>query len=408
VIDTAAQVDLALDSRAASFENPRGERGAGGRAAQGRKGAPRRIVLPGERVVMAELDGPGRVRHLWLTVSEAAPQALRALVLEVFYDDRPQPSISVPCLDFFGLPHGRPVAYESALTSVQEALGFNAYFPMPFARRVRFEFVNHSPRWTALYYQIDYTREALRPGEGYLHASFRRENPTRLKQDFVIVDGLRGPGRFLGAVIGVRVHDDGMHWFGEGELKIYRDGDGPWPTICGTGFEDYIGTAWGMGAHAHAYAGAPLVLAPPQRRSSRAAMGMPDFVGAYRWHLPDPVVFASSLTVTLQQIGALAIGHGPNARARYDAAVVAAGGWELGPAVETVPEPLRAHAATLFAYGLAERRDDCCATAFVYCREPQPVAPVDVAAAVADLELRAYERPDGALAEPVAANGSSA
>ena len=175
----------------------------------------------------------------------------RAVWMEVYYDDLDSPSISVPCLDFFGLPHGRPVAYYSALTSVQEAHGFNAYFPMPFRKRIRMELTNSGSKAINLYYQVDYTLEPFDSQEGYLHVIFNRENPTTLKEDFTIAAGLHGPGRFLGSSIGIRVQQDGMLWFGEGEFKVYRDGDTQLPTICGTGLEDYLGSAWGLSGAAY-------------------------------------------------------------------------------------------------------------------------------------------------------------
>src|SRR6185295_16419935 len=114
---------------------------------------------------------------------------------------------------------------------------------------------------------------------GYLHVSFRRENPTVLKRDFKIAEGIEGPGRFLGCVIGVRVLPDDMIWYGEGEFKFYRDGDKDHPTNCGTGLEDYVGTALGMGAHTTPLQGAPLIVAPPREASALPAK--PDFVGFY-------------------------------------------------------------------------------------------------------------------------------
>src|SRR4029077_21114707 len=125
-------VDERLDSRAATFENPPGARGAGGSAHGGRKGAPSRVIEPGERVVLADIDGPGAVRHIWMTFPPAPPEQMRAMVLEVFYDGSGEPSVWVPCLDFFGLPHGRPVAFASALTSAAEGRGFNSWVPQPF------------------------------------------------------------------------------------------------------------------------------------------------------------------------------------------------------------------------------------------------------------------------------------
>ena len=169
-------------------------------------------------------------------------------------------------LDFFGVTCGRPTPFASYLTTAQEARGFNAFFPMPFEHHVRVEFVNRSERPVTLYYQVDFTREPDFPSDaGYLHVSFRRENPTTLGRDFTIADGFVGAGRFLGCAVGIRPIDGGR-WYGEGEVKVYLDGDAELPTICGTGLEDYVGSAWGMGAHHAPFAGAPLDVRPSGRR----------------------------------------------------------------------------------------------------------------------------------------------
>jgi hypothetical protein len=377
-----AMIDSGLDSRSISFENPTGTRGAGGMAHGGRKGAPNRRIEPGEKLVLADIEGPGQVRHIWMTFRPMRPEHMRAVWIEVYYDDLDQPSISVPCVDFFGLPHGRPVHYVSALTAVQQGRGYNAYFPMPFRDRMRFEFTNGSDQTLHLYYQIDYTLERrLPPGIGYLHATFRRENPTVLRQDFVIAEGFEGPGRFLGCAVGIRVFDDDMDWYGEGEFKVYRDGDRDYPTICGTGLEDYVGTAWGLEDHTAFYQGAPLwVVEDPS-----AVRPKPDLVGFYRWHLPDPILFQKEIRVTIQQIGAMGVPLGQeHLLEKYQPA---GEGW-MTP--DKFPEFANFPMA---AFGIAERTDDYCATAFVYCEKPQAVPRLDVAAAVADVHRAAYEKP---------------
>jgi hypothetical protein len=371
-----SHIDLTLDARAVTFENPTGARGAGGREHGGRKGAPSRGVRAGESVELADLEGPGTIRHFWCTVPPAPPADMRALVLEVFYDDNDAPSISVPLLDFFGAALGRPVAYASMLTVVAEGRGFNAYFPMPFRERVRIVLHNRSSRRIELYYQLDYTLGSVPDDAGVLHATFRRENPTVMKRDFVICDGLRGPGRFLGCVVGIRPIDDGR-WYGEGEVKIYRDGDRELPTICGTGLEDYVGSAWGMGAHAGPYAGAPLDVRAP----GTSPEAIPDFVAFYRWHVPDAIVFAGDMRVTIQQIGAAWFVDGEeDAADAYFARQPPAGRGVLRNMIPGVA-----------AFAICERVDDYCATAFVYCRDGQAVPSVDVAAATADLDRRSYE-----------------
>lgn len=367
-----------LDCRAATFENPTGARGAGGTVANGRKGAPYRQLAAGENVTLADLEGPGTVRHIWMTFPPAPPEVMRAMVLEVFYDDLDDPSISVPCVDFFGSPHGRPVPLTTALTAIQEGRGFNSFIPMAFGRRIRIEFTNASDRPIHLYYQVDFTLGDGADDAGRLHASFRRSNPTSIKDDFVIEAGLRGPGRFLGCVVGIRTIDAGA-WYGEGEVKVYRDGDTDLPTICGTGLEDYVGTAWGMGAHQALYAGVALDLRP------KPEVQIPDFVGFYRWHVLDPIMFERELRVTIQQIGYDVFLAGDEARlARFEGDGMVAGNGLHRPD----SGPMN---GMVLAHGIVERQDDFCAVAYTVCRDPQPVPRLDVAAALADIGRLDYE-----------------
>jgi hypothetical protein len=373
-------IDSSLESRAVTFENPTGARGAGGTTAGGRKGAPSRVIGAGERVVLADIEGPGVLRHLWMTVLPAPPERLRALWIEVFYDGANEPSISVPLLDFFCLPHGRTAPFASALVTANEGRGLNSTIPMPFARHVRLELTNGSDASTVLYYQVDYTLEpSLSSGSGYLHVSFRRDNPTRLQSDLVITEGLVGPGRFLGCSLGIRILDEGI-WYGEGEVKMFLDGDTTHPTICGTGLEDYVGSAWGMGRHAAPYGGCTLDVRAPEATGSQS---QPDFVGVYRWHIPDPIMYATDLKVTVQQIGAVLFlpGQEANMAAIEESGRLAGEGWQ------------RIADGTLI-FGIVERVDDACATAYVYCREPQTVERLNVAKAVVDLARRPYEAVD--------------
>jgi hypothetical protein len=374
--EDASRIDTSQRSRAVTFENLSGEAGAGGRAAGGRKGAPSRRVMPGEKVVLADIAGPGTVRHTWMTFPPAPPEVMRAAWMEVYYDGAAEPSVSLPCLDFYALPHGRPAAFDSALVSVHEGRGLNSYFPMPFRKQLLFEFTNGSDRPFDLYFQLDLTLGEVPAESGYLHVAFRRQNPTRMRDDFVIAEGLEGPGRLLGCAVGVRVIDACL-WYGEGEFKVYLDGDRDHPTICGTGLEDYVGSAWGMGRHVAAMAGVPLLAGPDERGRE------PEFVSFYRWHVPDPIVFERELKATIQQIGYARFAVGDEAAFEaYDRSNPAAGnGWRMRerPGVH--------------AHGIAERVDDYCATSYVYCRRPQAVPRLDLAAALADVQRRPYERP---------------
>lgn len=364
------------EARAVTFENPTGARAAGGLAGKGRKGAPSKIVEPGETVQLADLEGPGCVTHVWMTLCSATqmpaePSVLRATVIEARYDGAAEPSVSVPAGDFFGLAHGIAVAYTSQLTGAHEASGFTSRIPMPFARRIVLTLTNHSAGPICLFYQVDALLGPVPADAGILHATFRRENPTVPGRDFVITDGLRGPGRFLGVVAGARMLTHKGYWWGEGEVKMYFDGEES-PTICGTGAEDYLDSAWGLGAFSAPETGAPLLLGTDADDSGRGH----HLVGFYRWHLSDPIPFRESLRVTIQQIGHAIIGKGGEEEfERLRSSTVPAGAsWD----------ELRAPDGQLFS-GIFERSDDWCATAFVYCAEAQPVPAVDVAAATADL-----------------------
>src|SRR5688572_20684095 len=342
-------VDERIDSRSVSFENPTGERGVGclSMLDGARKSRAGRAIASGERVVLADIKGPGTLRHIWMALSWVRPELMRALRLEGFYDGMSEPSISVPLADFFGLPHGRATEFYSQLITVPEGRGVNSYIPMPFGRSIRMELVNESDEDTSLAYQIDYTLEPLLPERThYLHASFRRENPTTLRRDFGLTEGLKGPGRFLGCVVGIRLLDKAAKWYGEGELKVYRDGDGDAPTVCGTGLEDYVCSAFGLGRHDGPYAGTPLWLSAPD--ADQSALSAPDFLSFYRWHIPDPIMFYKDLRVSLQQIGWIPKFESKEELERYKAT----------------------HVDGKSSPGLAERQDDYCATAFVYCRAP--------------------------------------
>jgi len=282
-----------LQSRSISMENPRGEKGAGGSAASplgaGRKGAPCLFDLPpGSKHTLADITGPGCIHHIWIT-TDIKPHVLRSLILRFYWDDLDYPSIECPLGEFFGTAHGRTIHYVSALTAQQQGQGLNNYMPMPFHKRGLIELeVDTVPPLNFFFYQIDYTLgDEVKADDSRLCCMFRRQNPTREKEDFVILPQIEGEGRFLGTVCGVRPLQ--AEWWGEGEIKIYLDGEDKLPTICGTGTEDYVGTAWGLGEHYAFYQGCPYY--------------KDNLVSFYRWHVPDPVYFHESIKVTIQQIG---------------------------------------------------------------------------------------------------------
>lgn len=283
-------------SRSISFENPTGSAGAGGRESSplgpGRKGAPARMIAPGESVLLADVAGPGVLRHIWMATYDVV-ETMRGLVIRAYWDGQAHPSIEAPIGDFFGFAHGHSPAYGSAVHSVGAKLALNIWLPMPFLTRARLTVTNDLGVAVPLFYQIDYTLgDALDGDVGRLHALFRRECPTTAGRDYEVLPLRVGRGRYIGAVIGVRPTDS--NWWGEGEAKIYLDGDDAFPTIAGTGAEDYVCLSWGLQRNAYAYHGANLVT---RDRTDTGPVSM------YRWHLQDPIVWQQSIRVAIQQIG---------------------------------------------------------------------------------------------------------
>jgi len=221
------------------------------------------------------------------------------MVWRIYWDDQTVPSVEAPLQDFFGVPFARQVRFESCFFSNPEGRSLNCFIPMPFQRRARVEIENQSPLECAAFaFDIDYTiGDRLPRPLCYFHARYRRENPTVPKRDFEILPKLAGRGRYLGANIGIRPLGDYQApvWFGEGEIKIYLDGDRDYPTLVGTGTEDLVGAAWGLGKFHHLYQGALL---------SEAEDGV---WALYRYHLPDPVYFRRDIRVTLQQIAGASV-----------------------------------------------------------------------------------------------------
>ena len=286
-------VPAGVETRWISFENPTGAKGEGGKAADGRKGSFYQPVKPGETKTLADIRGPGVIRRFWATV-RGVPEILRGVVVRIYWDDQSTPSVEAPLQDFFGVPFARQVKFESALFSNPEGKSLNCVIPMPFHKRARVTIENQSPReCEAFAFDLDYTLGDRLPADlAYFHARYRRENPTTLKRDFEVLPRVSGKGRYLGANIGIRTIGDYQApiWFGEGEIKIYLDGDRDWPTLAGTGTEDLVGAAWGLAKFSHLFQGSLL----SEKEDGLWAL--------YRYHVPDPVYFHKDIRVTLQQI----------------------------------------------------------------------------------------------------------
>ncbi|HEY3781198.1 MAG TPA: DUF2961 domain-containing protein [Fimbriimonadaceae bacterium] len=277
-----------------SFENRTGGKGTAGSTNKGAKGDAWEPIPAGKSQELMNVDGPGVLRRMWLTLRPWNQKMLRSLVLEIYWDHSTKPAVEVPVGDFFGNGLAQPVAGESAFFSNPEGRSYNCYIPMPFRTGARVVLRNENTEDVGLFfYDIDITKGDHIPSDaGYFHAFWHRDPHTALGKDYDILPPIKGRGRYLGATIGVQGHPQyGESGWGEGEVKVYLDGDTNLPTICGTGTEDYIGTGWGMGPFFNQYQGCSL---------SDNKLHCWAF---YRLHIPDPIIFDHDCHVTIQDIG---------------------------------------------------------------------------------------------------------
>ena len=300
------------ETRSISAENFRGEKGQGGAATagtgadasrelgQGWKVSPSIQIGGGEVVTLAEIDGPGAIQHIWLTVH---PTQWRRLVLRMYWDDEETPSVETPLGDFFANGWCERCNIASLPVAVNPAGGFNSYWEMSFRKSARITVENLTPDPVlGFYYQVTYTLTDVPEDRAYFHAQWRRSNPLPYMENHTLLAGVEGQGHYVGTYIAWGVNNTG--WWGEGEIKFYLDGDDQWPTICGTGTEDYFGGAWNFehppgqyGVFSTPFLGMPQVIKPDGLYRSQQRFGM------YRWHIQDPIRFRSDLRVTIQALG---------------------------------------------------------------------------------------------------------
>ena len=348
-----------IETHWASCENSKAEKGQGGKAKGGRKGAAHFPIKAGQLLVLAEEEsGSGAVRRIWCTISDRTPRMLRGLRLDFYWDGAKKPAVSVPLGDFFGMALGRTYAFESALFSSPEGRSFNCCVPMPFRNGMKMTVTNTTATDLPLFfYDVDYTKGDPH-GEDtlYFHAYFHRENPTTFQQDFEFLPKVEGRGRFLGVTVGV-IADTKKYftaWWGEGECKIYLDGDTANPTLCGTGTEDYIGTGWFLGAYAHQYQGCPYA------DKDRLQFGF------YRLHVPDPIYFRKDIRVAMQQIGCWTPESKPLMQKSGNTYILA------GPEKQPVDWNQGDGRSD---YGFFERQDDWSSCAYFYLDKPENSLP---------------------------------
>ena len=348
-----------------SFENISAKKGAGAKENKGAKGHPFERIPAGESVDLVNIEGSGIIKRIWLTHSDhLTPEMLRSLKIEMFWDGEEKPAVSVPLGDFFGIGLGKSVPFESALFSDPEARSFNCVIPMPFKDGARITVTNEADRrLDMIFFDVNLIMKEHKEKELlYFHAYWNRELKTELGKDFTILPKVEGKGRFLGTNIGIFTDKRYENtWWGEGEVKIYLDGDTDLPTLAGSGTEDYVGTAYGQGTYNHQYQG------------SLVADAEEGAYAFYRYHIPDPIYFYNDIKVTIQQMGGA-----PKAKVR---ALVNENGAELIPVtVDKAPNFVRLlemkNPPKLndedFPDGWTNfyRSDDVSATAYFYLNKP--------------------------------------
>jgi hypothetical protein len=313
-------------TRSISPENLTGEKGKGGMArleerdkpntanaasaardlGQGWKVNPFVRIKPGETFTMAVIDGPGAIQHIWMTPAGN----WRYSIFRIYWDDETEPSVECPVGDFFGMGWGHYSPLASAAICVNPGSAFNSYWSMPFRKKCRITMENTGDQdQMTLYYQIDYTLTQVPDDAGYFHAQFRRQNPDETS-DYTIIDGVKGKGQYVGVYLAVGVRNNG--WWGEGEIKFFLDGDTKFPTICGTGTEDYFCGSYDFDTRRKDIPGtdetAYTEFCTPYSGLHQVIMGDGHYnvmqrFGMYRWHIMDPIRFDKDLKVTIQDLG---------------------------------------------------------------------------------------------------------
>ena len=368
-----------LEPRWNSFENPTSEKGAGGTENKGAKGHPYDHLKAGESKVLLDVDGSGVITRMWFTIIDRSPKMLRSLKIEIFWDGEVKPAVSAPFGDFFGNGLGQMVAFQNELFANPEGRSFNCFIPMPFKTGAKVVLTNESDsQLEMLFYDINMVKlKEWNNTNLYFHCFWNRDTATTPGIDYSILPKIVGKGRFLGVnfgVIGNPLYQ--KSWWGEGEVKMYLDGDSDLPTLIGTGTEDYIGTAWGQGKFYHQYTGC--LVADTEK----------DYWTFYRYHIPDPIFFKNEIKVDIQAMGGnqkekviefikagiplipVSIQQGSNFKGLMDSV----------PAVDLVNDELMSGWTNFY------RQDDWSSTAYFYLDKPVNQLP-----GLADVQLRTYK-----------------
>ena len=300
-------------TRSISSENPTGVKGGGARAkigegsashaardlGEGWKVNPYTVIPAGETLTLADIAGSGCIQHIWMTTG--GKTAWRDTILRFYWDGAEVPSVECPMGDFFACGWGQYAQVSALPICVNPGRAFNCYFPMPFRSRARITMENAGTEQMVVYYQITYAEAPVPDDAAYFHAQFRRSNPLSYKDVHTILDGVEGKGQYVGTYLAWGVNNTG--WWGEGEIKFYLDGDAAYPTICGTGTEDYFCGSYNFDVAGQyttfttPYSGLAQVIRPDGAYRSQTRFGL------YRFHVMDPIRFEENLRVTIQALG---------------------------------------------------------------------------------------------------------
>jgi hypothetical protein len=304
-------------SRSISPENFTGEKGKGGMAIEGTGAGPSKNLGQGWKIspsvkikskttfTLAEINESGSIQHIWMTPTGN----WRFSILRIYWDDEKEPSVECPVGDFFGMGWGQYAKLTSLAVNVNPGSAFNSYWPMPFRRKCRITIENIADNDMTLYYQVDYILTEVPEDAAYFHAQFRRTNPLPYKENYVLLEGIKGKGQYVGTYIAWGVHNNG--WWGEGEIKFFIDGDQQFPTICGTGTEDYFCGSYDFDTKKKNASGVEITeyteFNTPYAGLHQVIRGDGHYqvmqrFGMYRWHINDPIRFEKDLKVTIQAL----------------------------------------------------------------------------------------------------------
>ena len=320
-------------TRSISPENFTGEKGMAGMSTngpakhaardlgQGWKVSPFIVVPARGTATLGEISGSGAIQQIWMT--PAPIDKTRFNILRFYWDGETMPSVEVPLGDFFACGWGKYCQINSMPVCVNPGSAFNCYWVMPFQKGAKVTLENLDEKPMRLYYQINYTLTDVPADTGTFHAQFRRVPQVGDKPEVTILDGVKGLGQYVGTYLAWEVRSPG--WWGEGEIKFFMDGDKTFPTICGTGTEDYFCGSYNFENHetkkyqtfSTPYAGLAQVLPPDVVYQPGQRFGL------YRWHVVDPIRFKQDLKVTIQTLGWMADKSGRYLPLKDDVASVA-------------------------------------------------------------------------------------